>query len=346
MRRIVSVLVLCMLLLAGCMQNVQNGNIIPKDYTVGIIRTNGTKNRSDILYFNENLLQTGSTQYAYATMGELFYAPVTYDGSLYVVPQGQANAKDAKIILCQDLNTFEQTTYSLNQIAIYGLSVDSSAVFAVNNINRKSFINRIDRVDETVKTATYNGLYISIVYSYQDKLYAFSSESTSSGIKGTLHCLDPLTLEELQRIDISEFGSDVCSVVGVGDILYFVPIVTSQDTFNRIVCGYNTVTAEISTIRFSDNVFHVLNMDDKLYVTHGNLVTGEGTSVSVVEIETGKIDTYDMGMWPGQIAINDDALYLMGEKSIAKYDLKTMQKEAETEILLKNGNYLSGLFTK
>ena len=87
-------------------------------------------------------------------------------------------------------------------------------------------------------------------------------------------------------------------------------------------------------------------MDNKLYVTHGNLVTGEGTALSIFDIETGKIDTYDLGMWPGQIVINDDALYLMGTSNVAKYDLQTMEKEAETEIPLDSGNYLSGIFTK
>ena len=122
-------------------------------------------------------------------------------------------------------------------------------------------------------------------------------------MKGTLHCLDPITLEELHRIDISEFGCDVYSVTGVGDILYFVPMVTAQDTFNQVVCAYDISTEEISAIKFSDDVFHILNVDDKLYVTHGNLVTGEGTDLSTYEIATEKVSTYDLGMWPQQILI-------------------------------------------
>lgn len=344
-RKLIPLLALCMLLFSGCVQNTRNSYDVPDNYSVGIIRTNGSRNSSDILYFDANLSQTGSIHYDYATMGELFYPPVIYDGSLYIVPQGQANKKDEKTILRQDLDTFEQNEYYLDQIAIYGLSVDASAIFAANNVNQQSFINRIDRADGTVKTVTYDNSYISIVYSYQDKLYAFSSQSTPSGKNETLHCLDPITLEELKRIDISEFGCDVYSVTGVGDTLYFAPMVTSQDTFNQIVCAYDISTEEISTIKFSDDVFHLLNMDDKLYVTHGNLVTGEGTTLSVYEISTGKIDTYDLGVWIGQIAINDDYLYLMGTGRIAKYDLHTMKKEMETEIPLENGDYLSGIFT-
>ena len=120
---------LCMLLFSGCVQNTRNSYDVPDNYSVGIIRTNGSRNSSDILYFDANLSQTGSIHYDYATMGELFYPPVIYDGSLYIVPQGQANKKDEKTILRQDLDTFEQNEYYLDQIAIYGLSVDAFGYF-------------------------------------------------------------------------------------------------------------------------------------------------------------------------------------------------------------------------
>ena len=347
MRRYLPVcfLLVFLLMFSGCSNTETSQETIPNDYTIGVIRTSGYKNSSDILYFDEELTQTGTTHYDYATMGELFYNPIVYDGSLYIVPQGHANKKDEKTVLQVDLDTFEEQEYSLDQIAIYGLSVNSSAIFAANNINQQSFISRIDRTNETVKTATYNDLYISIVYAYQDKLYAFSTASTSSGLKGTLHCIDPITLKELQRIDISEFGSDVYSVVGIGDFLYFVPSVTSQDTFNHIVCVYDTLSGEIRTIEFPNNVFHILNEGSKLYVTHGNLVTGEGTTLSVFDIETEKIDTYDLEMWPGQIAIKDNALYVMGTDTVAKFDLQTMDRQVEATIPLNDEYYLSSLFS-
>lgn len=212
-------------------------------------------------------------------------------------------------------------------------------------MNGQSFVSRIDRTDRTVKTAAYDDLYISIVYSYQDRLYAFSSQSTPSGMKGTLHCLDPITLEELHRIDISEFGCDVYSVTGVGDILYFVPMVTAQDTFNQVVCAYDISTEEISAIKFSDDVFHILNVDDKLYVTHGNLVTGEGTDLSTYEIATEKVSTYDLGMWPQQILIYGNDLYVLGAGNVVKFNIQTMEKQAEVSIPLGDGYYLSGIFS-
>lgn len=335
----------CILLFSACARLPVSGNKLPETYTVGVICTNGSKDHSSILYFDENLDQTGVTYYPYATMGEIFYCPVTYDGAVYLVPQGQANRKNEKTILQQDLATLEQRTYSLDQIAIYGLSVSSSAIYAANNLNSQSFVSRIDRTGADVRTVSFDNIYISIVYSYKNKLYAFSSQSTDSGTKGTLHCLDPVTLEELQRIDISGLGNAVYSVTGVEDTLYFVPAETSQGTFNHIVGAYNISTGEISAIELPEAAYHIRNVDDRLYITHGNLVTGEGTELSVYEISTGQVSTYDLGIWTGQITVRDNALYVMGAEEIATFDIQTMEKQAETKIPLESGYYLSGIFS-
>lgn len=337
--------VCCVLLLSACGQASIQEDELPGSYAVGVICTSGSHDKSSILYFDDDLNQTGVTCYPYATMGELFYAPVIFEDTVYTVPQGQANRKDEKVILQQNLETFEWQTYSLDQIAIYGLSVDSSAIFAASNMNGRSFVSRVDKADGTVKTAAYDEIYISLVYSYDNKLYAFSSQHTGAETRGTLHCLDPVTLEELQRVDLTPFGNAVYSVVGVDDTLYFTPVETSQGTSNHIVGTYHTETGEVGAIEFSDVVYHVLNVDDALYVTHGDLVTGEGTALSVYDIATQEIRTYDLGVWPGQIAIRGGALYVMSANSIAKFDTHTMDKRSETAILLEDGYYLSGIFS-
>lgn len=66
----------CVAGLAACSQSDE----LPEDYAIGVIRTIGNKDSSDILYFNADLEQTGSTHYKYATIGELFYPPVVHDG--------------------------------------------------------------------------------------------------------------------------------------------------------------------------------------------------------------------------------------------------------------------------
>lgn len=332
----------CVASLAACSQSDE----LPEDYAIGIICTIGNKNSSDILYFNEDLEQTGSTHYKYATMGELFYPPVVHDGAVYIVPQGQANKKDEKTILQLNLDTLEQQEFPLDQIAIYGVSVNSSAIYAANNINNQSYVSRIDRLDKTVKTITYDNAYVSTTCIFNDVLYAFSSTWENDTLKSTLHCIDPVTMTEVNQIDISALGCGIRSVVGVDDILYFAISTDPQDNFNHVVGAYDTTTGEITTIEFPQDVFHLLNVGDKLYVTHGNLVTGAGTSLSVYDIVSGDIVNYDLGICPGQIAVHGEALYVMGQYQLAKYDLHTLEKQAEIEIPLNDGYYLSGIFAR
>lgn len=332
----------CMVGLAACSQSDE----LPEDYAIGVIRTIGNKNSSDILYFNADLEQTGNTHYKYATMGELFYPPVVHDGAVYIVPQGQANMKDEKTILQLNLETLEQQQFPLDQIAIYGVNVNSSAIYAANNINNKSYVSRIDRLDKSVKTIEYENVYVSTAYIFNDMLYAFSSTWDNDALQSTLHCIDPATMTEVTQIDISALGCGIRSVVGAGDILYFAISTDLQDNFNNVVGAYDTATGEITTIEFSQDVFHLLNVGGKLYVTHGNLVTGAGTSLSVYDIASGDISTYDLGICPGQIAVHGEALYVMGQNQLAKYDLQTMEKRAEIEIPLNDGYYLSGLFAR
>lgn len=340
------ILAICSILLfSACAYAPIQSDKLPGAYTVGIVCTSGSKNKSSIIYFDDNLDQTGVTYYPYAGMGELFYAPVIFEDTVSIIPQGQANKKNEKVILQQNLETFEQKTYSLDQIAIYGLSVDSSAIFAANNMNGRSFVSRIDKVNGAVKTVTYDDIYISIVYSYGGKLYAFSSQSTETETRGTLHCLDSVTLEELKRIDLTSLGNAVYSVTAVDDILYFTPVETSQGTSNHIVGTYNTNTDEVGAIEFSDVAYHVLSVGDELYITHGNLVTGEGTALSVYDIAAQEIKTYDLSVWPGQITIHEDALYVMSTDRITKFDLHTMNKQSEVKIPLGEGCYLSGIFS-
>lgn len=344
MKRVMSLLAGLSLLLVGC-QPMNNQSVPPsEDYAIGVVRTIGSKNNSDILYFNEDLEQVGSTNYKYASMGQLFYDAVVFDGSLYIIPQGQANKKDAKTILQQDLTTFELKDYFLDQVALYGVSVDATAIYVANNLNGKSFVNRIDKGNGTVKTATFDSAYVSALCAYNGYLYVFSDDILSAGKRCSMYCLEADTLAQVDVIDISDFGNSVYSALGIENAIYFLPFENSMGDFNHIVGIYNTLTGEMDLIDFHKITHHILNFGNKLYATHGNLVTGEGTELSVYQMDTGEIVTYDLDIWPGQIAVHGNSLYVMGKDQIGKYDLQTLEKQQETNIPLETGYYLSEIF--
>lgn len=348
MKKLLILILLGLLCFGGIALCIQiSGSItdeIPEEYAVGVIQTIGNKESSDILYFNENLEQTGYTHYTYASMGNSWYAPANFGGFVYIVPQGLANRKDAEIILQLNLATLEKREFVLEQTAIYGVSADSSSIYAVSNLNRKSYVNRIDLLENTVKTLEYSDVYISTAYIFNDVLYAFSEEMGGDIQKETLHCINPDTMTEIKRIDISNLGSGVYSVVGANNTLYFSVMTSPKGEFNNILGVYNAETDEITHLEFPQTVGHLLLEGDKLYITHGNFVTGEGKSLSVYDIAVGTISTYNLEMWPGQIVVYGDSLYVLGINQIAKYDLMTLELQVQTEIPLDTGYYLSGIF--
>ncbi len=344
MKRLMSLLACLTLLLIGC-QPMNNQRVPPsEDYAIGVVRTISSKNNSDILYFNEDLEQVGSLNYKYASMGQLFYDAVVFDGALYIIPQGLANKKDVKTILQHDLTTFELKEYFLDQIALYGISVDVAAVYVANNLNGKSFVNRIDKDNGTVKTATFDNAYVTALYAYDGYLYVFSDEILSAGKRCSMYCLEAETLAQTNVIDISDFGNSVYSALGIEDTIYFLPFENSEGDFNHIVGIYNTLTGEMDLIDFHKIIHHILNFENKLYATHGNLVTGVGTELSVYQMSTGEITTYDLDIWTGKIAVHGNSLYVMGKDQIGKYDLQTLEKQLETNIPLDAGYYLSEIF--
>lgn len=345
MKRFIALSICLAVLLSGCQSESNQDAPISEDYAIGVVRTISSKDDSEILYFNEDLEQVGSTSYKYAAMGQLSYSAVVFDGSLYIVPQGQANKKNEKTILQQDLTTFEQKEYFLDQVALYGISVDSAAVYVANNLNGQSYVSRIEKEDNTVKTVTFDKEYVSIVYAYNGLLYVFSDELRSAGKRSSLYCLDAETLAQIDVVDISALGSAVYSVIGVEDTLYFLPVENSRGDSNHIVGLYNTSTKETDSIDFHKIVYHILNIGDKLYVTHGDLITGVGSELSVYQMGTGEITTYDLEMWPGQIAVHGNSLYVMGKGQIGKYDLQTLEKQIDVNIPLETGYYLSEIFS-
>lgn len=344
-KQVIALSICFAMFLSGCQSESNQAAPISEDYAIGVVRTISSKDDSDILYFNEDLEQVGSTSYQYAAMGQLSYSAVVFDGSLYIVPQGQANKKNEKTILQQDLTTFEQKEYFLDQVALYGISVDSAAVYVANNLNGQSYVSRIEKEDNTVKTATFDREYVSNVYAYNGLLYVFSDELRSEGKRSSLYCLDAETLAQIDTVDISDLGSAVYSVIGVEDTLYFLPVENSKGNSNHIVGLYNISTKETDLIDFHKIVYHVLNIGNTLYVTHGDLITGEGTELSVYQMDTGEITTYDLGMWPGQITVYGNSLYVMGKDQIGKYDLETLEKQKDISISLEPGYYLSEIFS-
>ena len=345
---------LCALLLALCTALALPGcgnpppalpeQLPAEGFAVGIIRTSGSQDRSDIFYLGGELEQVGQLSVPYAGMGGLFYAPVVAEGALYVVPQGQANRKDLGLLLRQDLDDFSTRTFSLDQTAIYGLSADGQAIYALSNLNTVSYVSRVDQADGSVRTAEYPDTYVSVSCLFGGTLYVFAEQSGGAGLRSTLYRLDPDTLELLGETDLTGLGAGVYSAAGAGEYLYFAPMTTSQDAPNHVLGRWHIPTGTLDAVDCGAAVYQLALGDGRLYLSHGDVVTGAGTALSVYDLETGGLEAYDLGLWPAQLAVNGGALYVLSGDRAAKFDADTLERLAEAPIPLEEGQYLSGLF--
>lgn len=68
-KRAFSLALCCLLLFSGCGGDAAPAGAPPEDYAVGVLRTSGSVERSEILYFDAHLNQTGAFSLPYASVG-------------------------------------------------------------------------------------------------------------------------------------------------------------------------------------------------------------------------------------------------------------------------------------
>lgn len=88
--------------------------------------------------------------------------------------------------------------------------------------------------------------------------------------------------------------------------------------------------------------------DNILIVSHFDLVKREGGGISIYNLETKELNNMELGHDAEQMAINENAIYILSEKIIYQYELKDMNLylKCKTHVeKLNEGNYFSGIFS-
>ena len=91
-------------------------------------------------------------------------------------------------------------------------------------------------------------------------------------------------------------------------------------------------------------VFQLLWAEGRLYLSHGNLVTGEGTQLSLYDPVSGVLTTHDLGLWPAQVAAHGGALYVLSRDALAKFSPGHTGAPGRDRRRLRRGFLSFGLF--
>ena len=291
-----------------------------KEYEFAVIDTTSQLNKSFIYYYDDLGKKVYEKLYKMGYMGDTFSCPQVYNNKVYVTPWGTAKERELTVILEIDKENGNYKTYDTTLRSINSLAITDKYFFAVNNFNGVSKLARTNRETEETTIKEFPKHIILQINIFNNILYAFASlEDTSELIE-----IDLETMEEICRTDVTKYGE--CPPSGVlmeeGSLYFTLPFNYGEDSDNLLV--YDTKTKEIKEIKLPDALpCQLLKYQQYIIISHINNITDEGNSLSILDIETGKIENYQLENTPSQIYIKDNFLYSLDitDRNICRYEL-------------------------
>lgn len=343
---IISILIFLMLSLIGCSQN-KTTEIPTKDISVGVIETRGDKEKSRILFFDEEMNEIGELPLDFATVGNIFYTPLISENELYVIPQGYANKKDEETVLEIALQDLSVEEYTIEQLAMNSVATNQEFVYTCNTLNGSSYINKCDKDDNKTESIEIPETYISKLLYADNKLYAFGTANTENDIMLSYLYVydDKLNLQE--KINISKCGADQYKAIEYSGDIFFTSLADSKDQPTKIVGKISTKDNSIELIELSQYYPFDLDIcDNKLFISHFNVVQRTGGGLSIYDLNTKQQKYYELNHGAEQMAIANDKIYILSDWIIYVYDAKTMELIENVDITQMDSDfsYLSGIF--
>lgn len=338
-------ILLSLLALGGCSSQSEEVDI--ESSVIGIMETRGTEKTSRIIFYNENLNETGHLDLPYATFGGIFYNPLISQGFLYAIPQGEHDKKDGNMTVRIDLSTLAVEEYRIDQPAMNAIATNNEYIWTCNTLNRESFINRCSMEDGDVLSIAIPEEFVMNILWKDGTLYAFSKSMETGNVSISLYDID---LNFMERIDIADESLSVYRTAVHENLIYFCGMGADEaagyegkigvlDTRNKTVDYVNLDGRYPSSIAFHGNT---------LLVSHYDPFQGSETDspFSTIDLETGIVEHYELGHPVEQITVTDDTLFVLGGTTVFRYQIDGMQLVGSTEIKMMPGDfsYISGMF--
>lgn len=355
---IILIISLTMILLSSC-HHKKDTVIYDDNFFLGVIETTGQENKSFLTLYDGELNKKSSIEMDYGSMGSYFDLPKVFENSLYVIPKGLGNLKEMTSVLSFDLETGEHTLYDIGQPNMNSFCVDNSFIYTVNTLNGNSIISRFDKKTHSIEKLNLNKTFIGKLDIYNGFLYGFGfRDSDDLSMESSLYIIDPDTLSIVEEIDITKHGQDQLGSLLSGDTIYFTNSLKYVDgkgevaanTLSELNINNNSIT---SIVLEESYPFQVLEYEGKLFISHFNLVSGEGNKLTIYDPLLNKtITTISFEHNVAQIQIKDNNIYVSDGENLYSYKIADASLELVkvVDIYTKETEesyfYVSGFFIK
>lgn len=356
-------IIFLILFLNSCNKLSSQQDDVLGDAQIGAIETSGNEKTSGIVFYDAELNKKESLPLKYATVGDMFCNPVVYKGKLYVIPQGYDFAQDEKKVLEIDLSNLKKKTYKINQIGMYGLSVDEENIYTCSNLNGYSYIGKCNKKTGKVEEQKIKDIYMTQVLTYKGKLYAFGTKMYTHKTKENRKKISYIYVydsdfELVDTINLSQYEDSQDKIIAFEDKIYFSNTYNSETELpNNTVCSYSVKDKKIETITLKQD--YPLDLDiykNVLIVSQSDLINSAENktgSISLVNLETKEQRSYELSHTVDHMVRVGEYIYILADTAIFsdtklyKYRINGMGlevvKEADAQKMYSD-NYFTGLF--
>ena len=282
-------------------------------YQLGIIISIGNKDKSNILYYNDQLQKTGQKKLKIGNIASQYDIPKTVNDKVYMIPKGVPYVNEREEVMELDHNTQKIKLYKIGRPGLFAFDEKDGDIYTTNWINGVSTLTKYN--EETGKIQRMK--------------------------------IERKTLKNQKEIKLKHSEDESVFFYSDDKNLYF-----SSGNTDKILYQMDLKKDKISKLKLKEiNPQQILPYKNKLFVTHCDLTSGMGKAISLLNPQTGESKVYKFKHNVIQCQTKEDYLYILSNDSIDKYkfDGEKMHLEASSKITIKGSwknGYISSFFLK
>ena len=313
----------------------------PTDYSIGMIYTTEYKNKSEILFLDENMTETGKLDWNYSSMAyDGFSNSFILDRQLYLLPLGHGDKLDGGKVVTFDLDQAEKKEYDFDRVNITDFTADGKQIFITGNLNGQGYMDVYDMQTDRIRRMETPGILPDVVRVYDGRAFALAMDfdsdekilgefSPESGTYQELYCLGKVELPSYME----EYKGK----------LYFV----QDNTLFVYDIGKSEMTKQILP---HDRAFNLQRKENILYISHTDLFEDGISYLVLYNLETGQIEkelSFDTTIVQLEVS-GDGTVYILDYEKLGKYDISSTEPRLLEEIRIKQEGdfYCGGFFLK
>lgn len=342
-------LILCLLFLVGCKAKEESKI---DNFFIGVIETTQSEEKSSITYYDSNLKELGVRNLKFADLSSYWNDLGYFDHTIVLIPTGLMKKKDTEKILTLNLNNLEVTEYPINRVNIGCANQNEEYVYAASNLNGEAYITGRNKQTGEVKEVKLDKVraYVSNLTAYKDNLYAFYFNQNDDGdVVSGLHIYDK-NLVLTKTINLNEFGWSFLKTLVHEDKMYIPNARDIHDQESNKLLVLDLITNEIQSIDLPyTEPNDIVAYNNSVIISHSSIVEPNGSLISMYDIQTGNITSFDLKCNIARIDIVDNILVVLNaDNKLITFDVaKGFSEINEIELTFnssKNGVFKSNIF--